>query len=58
MRKVVPPLRRAQVIRDLCVIARADGEVTGPEARILFEIADAVGVDRSLVTCTSNQPTC
>lgn len=55
-KEVVPPLRRAQVIRDLCVIARADGQVTDSEARILFEIADAVGVDRGLVTCTAKEP--
>jgi len=53
--EVVPPLRRAQVIRDLCVIARADGQVTEAETRILFEIADAVGVDRELVTCTAKE---
>jgi len=53
--EVVPPLRRAQVIRDLCVISRADGEVTEAETAILFEIADAVGVDRDLVTCTAKE---
>ncbi len=52
MNRVVPPLRRAQVIRDLCVIARADGRVDEAERRLLFEIATAVGVDRHLVECT------
>jgi tellurite resistance protein len=51
--EIVPALRRAQVIRDLCVIARADGVITEGEKRILFEIADAVGVDRALVTSTA-----
>lgn len=53
VKDIVPPLRRAQVIRDLCVIARADGVITEAEGRILLEIADAVGVDRALVTCTA-----
>lgn len=56
VREVVPALRRAQVIRDLCVIARADGVITAAEERILFEIADAVGVDRALVTATAKGP--
>ena len=53
VKEVVPPLRRAQVIRDLCVIARADGVVTDAETCILLEIANAVGVDTALVTHTS-----
>ncbi|MCI0586440.1 MAG: hypothetical protein L0323_06335 [Planctomycetes bacterium] len=52
VRRLVPPLRRAQVIRDLCLIVRADRQVTEAERRVLFELADAVGVDRSLVACT------
>jgi tellurite resistance protein len=50
VREVVPPLRRAQVIRDLCVIARADGQVDEAEARVLAEIAVAVEVDPEVVT--------
>jgi len=53
MNSTVPPLRRAQVIRDLCVIARADGRVDEKEMAVLFEIAAAVGVDRDLVACTA-----
>jgi len=45
----VPLLRRAQLLRDLCVIARADGVVTETEKEILFEIAEAVGVDPSVI---------
>jgi Zn-dependent protease with chaperone function len=52
VREVVPPLRRAQVIRDLCVIVRADRVVTEAETRVLSEIATAVGVDNALVACT------
>ena len=48
----VPPLRRAQVVRDLCVVALADGHVDEAEERILCEIAEAVGVDASLVART------
>lgn len=51
--RAVPPLRRAQVVRDLCVIARADGRVDQKEMALLFEIAAAVGVDRDLVACTA-----
>jgi tellurite resistance protein len=47
--EVVPPLRRAQVIRDLCTVARADNHTSAAEMQIIYELADAVGVDRSLV---------
>ncbi|MGH7151919.1 MAG: M48 family metallopeptidase [Planctomycetota bacterium] len=56
VRRLVPPLRRAQVIRDLCLIVRADRQVTEAEGRVLLELADAVGVDRSLVACTVEEP--
>jgi tellurite resistance protein len=51
--ELVPALRRAQVVRDLCVIAQADGKVTDDEIRVLHEIADAVDVDRSVVAFTT-----
>ena len=51
VRANVPPLRRAQVIRDLCVIARADGHVSGAELAIIRDIAAKVEVDDDLVTC-------
>ena len=50
--ELVPPLRRAQVIRDLCVVAQADGLVSGTETEILFELAAAVEVDRGMVSCS------
>ena len=53
---VVPILRRAQIVRDLCVIARADGRLDAAEQKILYEIAAAVGVDASLVACTTAGP--
>ena len=53
-KRTVPPLRRAQVIRDLCVIARADDHVDDKEMKLLFDIAAAVEVDRDLVRCTTH----
>ena len=52
-RQSVPVLRRAQVIRDLCVVARADHKISDAEIALIFQIADAVGVERSVVTCTA-----
>lgn len=49
--EVVPGLRRAQVIRDLCVIARADNTISETESAIIEEIASAVGVDAGVVAC-------
>lgn len=49
LKEIVPPLRRAQVIRDLCVIAKADGDVSDAERTVLAEIAAAVGVDQVLL---------
>jgi len=46
----VPPLRRAQLIRDLCVIALADGRVAPEEERVVQDVAAAIGVDAALVT--------
>ncbi len=45
----VPQLRRHQVIRDLCVLARADGTVAASERRILFEVAAHCGVSADVV---------
>jgi hypothetical protein len=54
VRRNVPPLRRAQVLRDLCVIARADGRVEPEELRVIRDIAAAIEVDPTLVngSCT------
>ena len=48
----VPPLRRGQVVRDLCIVALADGRVDPEEERVLNELATALGVDTSLVART------
>ena len=52
MRATVPLLRRAQVIRDLCVIARADGRLDDAEVRVIRDIAQSVAVDESMVERT------
>jgi hypothetical protein len=54
--RIVPPLRRAQVIRDLCVIARADGRIDAAKLTVIRELGRAVHVDETLITC-STQPT-
>ena len=51
--EVVPVLRRTQVVRDLCIMARADGRADAAELRLLVEIADAIGVEREIVRCTA-----
>ena len=58
VRKEVPPLRRSQVIRDLCVIARADGRTDEGELRVIREIAGAIGIDPDVVDCTTATPAC
>ena len=49
VRKSVPPLRRIQVVRDLCLIARADGHTAEAEIKVICDIAAAVDVDPSVV---------
>jgi len=49
--RLVPALRRAQIIRDLCVIARADGRIDQREREILHQVAGAIQVDPALVAC-------
>jgi Zn-dependent protease with chaperone function len=56
--EIVPPLRRVQVIRDLVVIACADGGIGEPEQRVLHEIASAVGVDPAVIARTEAPTSC
>ena len=49
VKKHVPPLRCAQVIRDLCVIALADGKVEDQEIAVIRKIAERVGVEALIV---------
>jgi hypothetical protein len=51
VRASVPLLRRAQVLRDLCVIARADGYVSAAEIEVVRDTAVRVEVDLELVSC-------
>lgn len=44
VREVVPPLRRHQVLRDLCIIARADGRTSALEKAILTSVATGIGL--------------
>jgi tellurite resistance protein len=48
----VPALKRQQVVRDLCVIARADGHVQDVERELLLRIAADAGVEAALVERT------
>ncbi|MGA9575013.1 MAG: M48 family metallopeptidase [Lysobacterales bacterium] len=41
--------RRMQVVRDLSVVARADGKITDNELLVLYAIADGLAIPRSLV---------
>jgi tellurite resistance protein len=48
----VPPLKRAQVVRDLCVIAHADGHTSAAEAAVIRQLAVSLDVDPTLIECT------
>ena len=39
-----------QVVRDLCVVARAEGQITDNELLVIYGIADGLGLPRSLVS--------
>lgn len=59
--RIVPPLRRAQVIRDVCVIACAGGRLDDAKLTVMREIARAVGVDERVIACaveTSSSACC
>lgn len=43
--EVVPRLRRVQIVRDLCLIARADGQVSEAERAVVVDIARRIEVD-------------
>jgi tellurite resistance protein len=52
VKEVVPGPRRAQVIRDLAIIARADGKVTPTELAVIREVAEAIDVAPAIVDST------
>ncbi len=49
VREQVPALRRHQVVRDLSVVARADGRTSAAEKAVLVEIATGIGLPASVV---------
>lgn len=49
VREKVPLLKRQQVVRDLCLIARADGQVDEPERAVLLSTARELEVDAAFV---------
>ena len=51
VKESVPPLRRAQVVRDLCIIAHADGRASRAELKVIRDLAVAIEVDPSVVNC-------
>lgn len=50
VRKHASITQRMQVVRDLCVIARAEGQVTDNELLVIYGIADGLDIPRSLVS--------
>lgn len=56
VKELVPGLRRIQVIRDLCLIALADGRADEAERAVLEEIARAIDVDAAIVGRTLDTP--
>lgn len=52
-RAQVPRLKRAQVVRDLCVIAHADGRMSPVERAVIRDLADRLEVDPLIVECTA-----
>ena len=50
VRKRASITQRMQVVRDLSVVARADGEVTDNELIVLYSIADGLDVPRSFLS--------
>jgi hypothetical protein len=54
--RIVPPLRRAQVIRDLCVIACARGGLDEAKLKVMVDICRAVRVDETVIACTTEAP--
>ena len=57
VRGSVPHLRRVQVIRDLCLVARADGHMAEAEVDVIRRIAVGVEVNPDVVSCALD-PSC
>ena len=54
--EIAPLSRRAQVLRDVCVVARADGHVDAAERAVLDEMAVGLGLPPELITYTLDGP--
>jgi uncharacterized tellurite resistance protein B-like protein len=50
VRKKASVTNRMQVVRDLCVVARTEGQITDNELLVIYGIADGLGIPRSLVS--------
>ncbi len=51
----VPGLRRVQIVRDLCLVAGADGTVTEAEHRVIEDVARAIDVDSTHIESFLNE---
>ncbi|MCC6337193.1 MAG: TerB family tellurite resistance protein [Myxococcales bacterium] len=56
VKEKVPALKRQQVVRDLCVVALADGHASDVERELLLRIAGWAGVEAALVEKTLAAP--
>lgn len=56
LKERVPPLRRSQVVRDLCVVALADGHAGPAERSLLASIAEGALVPAQVVEQALAQP--
>ena len=57
VREQAPPSRRTQVLRDMCVIARADGHVQPEECRVLRDIAERLELGPEVMICSMTAAT-
>ena len=49
--------QRMQLVRDLCVVARAEGRITDNELMVIYAIADGLGLSRSMVNHVQDHDT-
>jgi hypothetical protein len=56
VRALVPPLRRMQVLRDLCLVSLADQRIDDGERSLLYEIAQQVDVSPVMVDRLLSNP--
>ncbi len=56
VKELASETRRMQVLRDLCIVAQADNEVSAPEVECLREIAKGLGVPCAFVLQRLEEP--